>query len=144
MKSTGMVDISGKKTTCREAIAQAFVELDKGIIEKIRSNRIPKGNVLENARIAGIFAAKRVSELIPLCHNINLECVKVDFKIEKNGVRIRALVKADYKTGVEMEALTAASVAALTIYDMCKMFSRSIKITDILLLKKTGGKSDYK
>jgi cyclic pyranopterin phosphate synthase len=123
------------------ARAQAFVKLNKEIIEKIKKQKLPKGNVLENARVAAIFAAKRTSTLIPLCHNIELEYVEVVFSFKEDTILVKSLIKATGKTGVEMEALVACSVAALTIYDMCKMFSKSIEIKNICLLEKRGGKS---
>lgn len=141
MRIKGMVDVGGKKETRRLARAYAFIKLDKEIIEKIKKDALPKGDCLENARVAGIFAAKNTADLIPLCHNISLECVEVDFKIRQDGIAVESSVRATGKTGVEMEALVACSVAALTIYDMCKMFSRSIEIQDIYLLEKRGGKS---
>ena len=141
MKKTGMIDVGGKEQTHRTARAAALVKMDKGIIRRIRQNGIPKGNVLENARLAGILAAKRTSEIIAMCHNIGLEQVSIGFVLKKNAVLIEAAVKATAKTGVEMEALLAVSASALTVYDMCKMFSRSIEIQDIYLLEKTGGKS---
>lgn len=141
----GMVDVGIKEKTHRIAKAQAFVKLDEQIIERIRHNKIPKGNVLETARTAGILAAKKTPELIPLCHNIEIEYAQTDFSFRKEGILIESTVKAHAKTGVEMEALAVCSVAALTVYDMCKMFSKSIEITDIYLLEKRGGKSgEYK
>ncbi|MCG2712318.1 MAG: cyclic pyranopterin monophosphate synthase MoaC [Candidatus Omnitrophica bacterium] len=137
----GMIDVGSKDITLRTAKATAFVKLDAKIIAKIRNNDMPKGNVLESARIAGILAAKKTPELIPLCHNIELNKVSVDFQLETEGIRIESIVKASAKTGVEMEAIVASFVAAITIYDMCKMFSKSIEITDVYLIEKLGGKS---
>lgn len=137
----GMVDVGQKQKTKRLARAKAFVKLNKEIIKQIKDNGMPKGNVLECARIAGILAAKNTPSLIPLCHNIELENVNLYFEFKDDGIRIESSVRAFAKTGVEMEAVVACSVAAITIYDMSKMFSRAIKITDIELLEKRGGKS---
>ena len=137
-----MVDISGKVATKRTAIAQAFVRIRPSVLQKLPSN--PKGNPLEVARYAGISAAKRTSELIPMCHPLLLSHIDVDAQIEKQGVRITARVSTSGPTGVEMEALTAASVAALTVYDMTKALDKGIEIQNVHLVEKTGGKSgDY-
>ncbi len=136
-----MIDVGNKNKTRRLARAQAFVKLDKEIITKIKNNGIPKGNVLECARIAGILAAKNTSNLIPLCHNIGIEYAGVNFEFCKDGIIIESLIKSTGKTGVEMEALSACSIAALTIYDMCKMFSKSIEIREVYLIEKRGGRS---
>jgi cyclic pyranopterin phosphate synthase len=141
MKKSGMIDVGNKKETRRVAKAVALIRLDKEILEKIKGNNIPKGNVLENARTAGILAAKRTPEIIPLCHNIGIEQVSIGFIFKENAILIEATVKATAKTGVEMEALFSVSVAALTIYDMCKMFTKSIEIKDICLVEKSGGRS---
>lgn len=141
MKKSGMIDVGNKKETHRIAKATALIGLGKEIIGKIRRNGIPKGNVLENARIAGILAAKRTPEMIPLCHNVGIEHVSIGFIFKEDAILIESTVKATAKTGVEMEALFSASVAALTIYDMCKVFSKSIEIKDVYLVEKTGGKS---
>ena len=137
--SVRMVDVSAKAETLREAEAQAEVRLGRAALEALRDN--PKGNVLEVARIAGIAAAKRTSELIPLCHNLALTGIYVDIEVRGTVVRIRARVRTTAGTGVEMEALTAASVAALTVYDMCKAAGHGITIENICLLKKSGGHS---
>jgi cyclic pyranopterin phosphate synthase len=134
-----MVDVSAKAETKRTATAQAFVKIKPGVLRKLPAN--PKGNPLEVARFAGIAAAKRTSELIPMCHPLLISHVDVEAKIEKQGVRISATVSITGKTGVEMEALTAAAVAALTVYDMTKALDKSIEIQDLYLLSKTGGKS---
>jgi cyclic pyranopterin phosphate synthase len=139
-----MVDVSGKETTARRAIASGKVLLSKETIEILKANENPKGNPLEIARIAGIMAAKRTSELIPLCHQINLSKVDVRTEIVADGVLLEAEAKTDSQTGVEMEALTAVSLAALTIYDMCKAVQKDIRITDVQLREKTGGKSDFR
>ncbi len=137
--SPRMVDVSAKPQTVRTAKAHAFLRIHASVLKKLPSN--PKGNPLEVARIAGIQAAKRTSELIPLCHPLPLSHAGVDVTIEKKGVRIIASASTSAQTGVEMEALTAASVAALTVYDMVKALDKSIEIRDIYLLEKTGGKS---
>ena len=141
-----MVDISEKSVSVRVARAYAEVFVSDKVFDRINQNNIAKGDVLATARIAGIQAAKKTSELIPLCHNILIDDVKVDFILnnEKKTVEINTEVKTTSKTGVEMEALTAASVSALTVYDMCKALDKSIKISNIKLLSKSGGKSgDY-
>ena len=138
-----MVDVSAKADTRRTATAHAFVKIRPSVLKKLPQN--PKGNPLEVARIAGISAAKKTSELIPMCHPLMLTHADVETKIEPRGVRIRATAATTGPTGVEMEALTAASVAALTIYDMTKALDKSIEIQEIFLVEKTGGKSgDYK
>jgi cyclic pyranopterin monophosphate synthase len=137
--SVQMVDVSAKAETVREAEAQAEVRLGRAALGALRDN--PKGNVLEVARIAGIAAAKRTAELIPLCHNLPLTGIDVDIAVHGATVRIRARVRTTAGTGVEMEALTAVSVAALTVYDMCKAAGHGITIENICLLKKSGGRS---
>jgi cyclic pyranopterin phosphate synthase len=134
-----MVDVSGKEATRRTATASAFVELSEAVLEALPAN--PKGNPLEAARFAGIQAAKRTSELIPMCHPIALTHVDVQTEIVAGGVQITATAATVGMTGVEMEALTAASVAALTIYDMTKALDKGIVIREIRLESKTGGKS---
>jgi len=138
-----MVDVSGKETTARRAVASAKVLLNQETIAILKSNENPKGNPLEIARIAGITAAKQTSNLIPLCHQINLSKVDVQTEITEYGVNLQAEAKTNSPTGVEMEALTAVSIAALTIYDMCKAVQKDIQITEIQLESKTGGKSDF-
>lgn len=138
-----MVDVSGKETTARRAVASAKVLLNKETIRILREGENPKGNPLEIARIAGIMAAKKTAELIPLCHQINLSKADVKIEITESGVFLEAEAKTSSQTGVEMEALTAVSVAALTIYDMCKAVQKDIQITEIQLESKTGGKSDF-
>jgi cyclic pyranopterin phosphate synthase len=138
-----MVDVSAKPETKRTAIAQAFVRIRPSVLKKLPKNS--KGNPLEVARFAGIAAAKKTSELIPMCHPLLISHVDIEAKIEKTGVRLTATVSITGKTGVEMEALTAAAVAALTVYDMTKALDKSIEIQDLYLLNKTGGKSgDFK
>ncbi len=141
VKKTGMSDVGGKKKTRRMAIARVFVKLGKELVEKIKRNNIPKGDVLETARIAGIIAAKKTPEIIPLCHNIEIECVDIEFAFKEEGILIKSMVRAFAKTGVEMEAMASCSAAALTVYDMCKMFSKSIEINELYLVEKRGGKS---
>ena len=138
-----MVDVSKKNDTLREAIAKGSIILNKEIINAIVENRNKKGDVLSTSRLAGIQAAKRTSDLIPLAHNLNLTKIEIEFSIddENNMIHCEGLVRCCGKTGVEMEALTAVSVALLTIYDMCKSFSKNLSISKIMLLKKSGGKS---
>jgi len=136
-----MVDISGKPSTMREAVAEGIVYMKEDTLKLISDGRIPKGDVLATARLAGIMAAKKTSELIPLCHQINLSSITVDFNLTKEGVKIRTTARCQGQTGVEMEALVAVSVAALTIYDMCKAVDKGIIISDIMLMEKKGGKS---
>jgi cyclic pyranopterin monophosphate synthase len=141
--SPRMVDVSGKPVTRREAEATAFVELSTDVLAELPTN--PKGNPLEVARFAGIQAAKRTAELIPMCHPLPLSFVDVTTEVQSGGVLVRATVSTSGPTGVEMEAMTAASIAALTIYDMCKALDKGIAIREIVLQRKTGGKSgDYR
>lgn len=134
-----MVDVSAKAASRREAKASAFVALGPDVLEALPHN--PKGDPLEVARLAGIMAAKRTSDLIPMCHPLPLSHVDVEIRLCENGVAISSQVTTTAATGVEMEALTAASVAALTVYDMCKALDKSIEIREIVLERKTGGKS---
>jgi len=137
-----MVDVSAKGTTHREAEASAFVAMDPKVVRALATN--PKGDPLEVARVAGIMAAKRTSELIPMCHPLPLSVVDVTAEVCQNGVAIASRVATTATTGVEMEALVAASVAALTVYDMCKALDKGIEIREVMLQRKTGGKSgDY-
>ena len=138
-----MVDVSDKAATVRRAVASAKILLNPKTLETLKSHKTPKGDPLEIARIAGIMAAKRTSELIPLCHQIALSKVNVTAEITADGISLTAEAVTTAQTGVEMEALTAASVAALTIYDMLKAVQRDITIADIRLESKTGGKEDY-
>ena len=138
-----MVDISGKKPTVREAEAQAFVAMSREVVRALPRN--PKGDALEVARVAGVMAAKRTSELIPMCHPIPLSKIDVQAEVRKDGVSIRTLARTTATTGVEMEALVAACVAALTVYDMCKALDKGIEIREVFLVRKSGGKSgDYR
>jgi cyclic pyranopterin monophosphate synthase len=132
-----MVDISTKNQQIRTAIASGFISLQTETLELIKNNDIKKGDVLSTARIAGIQAAKKTADLIPLCHQLLTEKIKVDFEYKEDGIYVTTLVKCTGKTGVEMEALTAASVALLTIYDMCKAVDKKMVIRDITLLEKT-------
>jgi len=134
-----MVDVSGKSPTLREAEAYAFVAMSRKVLRALPQN--PKGDPLEVARIAGIQAAKRTSELIPMCHPIPLSRVDVTCLVTRTGVEIRTVARTTAVTGVEMEALVAASVAALTVYDMCKALDKGIEIRDVRLERKSGGKS---
>ena len=143
--SAKMVDVGDKPVTRRTATAEALVRMAAETLKLIEDGLVPKGNVFDTARVAGIMAAKRTAELLPMCHPIGVDDVGVDIKVEgDDSLRIRAQAKAEAKTGVEMEALVAASVAALTVYDMCKGVDRSIRVTDIRVVKKSGGMSgDY-
>ncbi len=137
-----MVDISDKNDTKRTAIATGLIKMNPETLIAIKENQLSKGDVLGVARIAGIMAAKSTPQLIPLCHHIVLNNIQVEFVfIDKATIAITATTKADYKTGVEMESLTAVSIAALTIYDMCKGIDKHMSITDISVVSKTGGKS---
>jgi cyclic pyranopterin phosphate synthase len=137
--SVRMVDVSGKSETVRTARAHAFVRIRPDVLAQLPEN--PKGNPLEIARIAGIAAAKKTADLIPLCHPLMLTHADVETSIEPDGVRIIATARTVAQTGVELEALTAATVAALTVYDMTKALDKAIEIQDVYLLEKTGGKS---
>lgn len=138
-----MVDVSGKGSTRRSATAHAFVKISPAVLARLPEN--PKGDPLAVARIAGIMAAKRTAEWIPMCHPLPLSHVAVELSVEEGGIRITASAATVGPTGVEMEALTAASAAALTVYDMTKALDKSIEIQDLFLLEKTGGKSgDYR
>jgi cyclic pyranopterin phosphate synthase len=138
-----MVDVSEKDVTVREAVAQGVVTMRPETLELITDQKVKKGNVLETARIAGVMAAKKTADLIPMCHPLTISHVQIDFSshTDPHSIRIEAVVRVAARTGVEMEALTAVSAAALTIYDMCKSYDRAMTISDICLLKKSGGKS---
>lgn len=136
-----MVDVTEKTATKREAIARGTVHMEAATLEEIYAHRISKGDVLEVARLAGIMAAKQTSQLIPLCHPLFITGVEIGFARGENCIHIEAAVRVTGQTGVEMEALTAVSVAALTIYDMCKAIDKRMVFSDICLVKKTGGKS---
>lgn len=140
-----MVDVGAKNITERTARAYARIRMKNETLEKLLSSNLKKGDALAAARVAGIMASKKTYELIPLCHNIPIESVEISFENNAiNELYIYSLAKCSYKTGIEMEALTAVSVAALTVYDMCKAIDRGMVIEEIKLLEKTGGKSDYK
>jgi cyclic pyranopterin monophosphate synthase len=134
-----MVDVSGKSATKREAEASAFVAMKPAVLAVLPDN--PKGDLLEVARLAGIMAAKRTAELIPLCHPLPLSLIDVDLRLCENGVAVTSKVTTTAETGVEMEALVAVSIAALTVYDMCKALDKGIEIREIVLDRKSGGKS---
>lgn len=134
-----MVDVSAKAKTDRRAVAEVLVKMSARTLKALSRN--PKGDPLEIARVAGIAAAKRTSELIPLCHPLLLSHIDVEAKLCKNGILISSSIRSTGPTGVEMEAMTAAAVAALTVYDMCKALDRGIEITGLRLLEKSGGKS---
>jgi cyclic pyranopterin phosphate synthase len=138
-----MVDVSDKPRTQREAVARGMVTMKNATLKLIQENSIAKGDVLMVARVAGIMAAKKTHEIIPLCHPLNISSVDLDFSLDqkKNRILIESRVKITGQTGVEMEALTAVSAAALTIYDMCKAVDKEMVISDIMLIEKTGGKS---
>src|SRR5712692_416841 len=139
-----MVNVSQKLVTTRVAVAHGFVRMKPGVVRAVRRLKNPKGNPLEVARIAGIAAAKRTAEWIPLCHPLPLTHIDVTARLCKNGVEVRSTVTTAAQTGVEMEALVAVAAAALTVYDMCKALDKGMEITDIVLVEKTGGKSgDY-
>jgi GTP cyclohydrolase subunit MoaC len=139
-----MVDVSTKVETVRTAVAIGKVEMQPETLERIRTGQITKGDVLAVARVAGIMAAKQTPGLIPMCHPLNLTAVQIDFTfIDHKRIQIEAIVKVNGKTGVEMEALTAVSVAALTIYDMCKAIDKAMVIGNICLMEKSGGKSGH-
>lgn len=140
-----MVDTSGKGLSARRAVASAQVRMSSETIQRLREHQTPKGDPLEAARLAGIMAAKRTADLIPLCHPLPLTHVDVRARVTDQGVELEGEAATNAQTGVEMEALTAVSVAALTIYDMCKALDKGITITEIRLESKTGGKSgDYR
>jgi cyclic pyranopterin phosphate synthase len=139
--AANMVDVSAKDVTSRMAVARAKIAMKAATLAMIRAGTAKKGDVLAAARIAGIMAAKRTHELIPLCHPLLLSKVSVDFDFGRSAIEVTATVKVDGKTGVEMEALTACAVACLTVYDMCKAADRGMAISDLRLIEKSGGKS---
>ncbi|MBW2364120.1 MAG: cyclic pyranopterin monophosphate synthase MoaC [Deltaproteobacteria bacterium] len=140
-----MVDVTEKGYTDRTALARGLVKMKQETFKKIQDHKVKKGNVLETARISGIMAVKKTSELIPMCHPLYVTHISIDFFLNEssNSITIESSVRTIGPTGVEMEALTAVAVSALTIYDMCKSYDKEIKITDILLLEKSGGKSGH-
>ena len=141
MEPIRMVDVSQKALTEREAVAKGLVVMKTETLSMIKDGKMPKGDVLATAQIAGIMAAKQTSLIIPMCHPLMLDEVRVEFSLSQQSVEITATVKCTGKTGVEMEALTAVAASALTIYDMCKMVERGITIENIRLIKKSGGRS---
>src|SRR5437016_14081502 len=138
-----MVDVTAKNETVRVAKAEAFVEMSASTVKLLRENGLPKGNAIEVARIAGIQGGKKTSELIPLCHPLALTHLDVSIEVTDSGARIETVARTRAETGVEMEALTAATVAALTLYDMCKAVEKGISIGPVRLLEKSGGKSGH-
>lgn len=138
-----MVDVTEKPLTRREAVARGSVYMKPETLKLIQDKKVPKGDVLSVSRIAGIMAAKKTSEIIPMCHPLNITSVNIDFDIDnkKNKIDIKAKIKITGQTGVEMETLTAVSAAALTIYDMCKAVDKEMVISDIMLIEKSGGRS---
>jgi cyclic pyranopterin phosphate synthase len=140
-----MVDVTEKPSTVREAIARGSVGMKPETLKLIQDKKVPKGDVLCVARVAGIMAAKKTNELIPMCHPLNITSVSIDFNLDnkKNKIDIETCVKVTGQTGVEMEALTAVSVAALTIYDMCKAVDKEMIISDVMLMEKKGGRSGH-
>ena len=141
MEPTRMVDVSEKPLTSREAVAKGLVVMKPATLSLLKEGKLPKGETLAVAQVAGIMAAKQTSNLIPMCHLLRLDEVKVEFAFVAEGVEITARIRCTGKTGVEMEALTAVSMTALTIYDMCKAVERGIRIEGIRLIRKSGGKS---
>ncbi|HVT04574.1 MAG TPA: cyclic pyranopterin monophosphate synthase MoaC [Thermoanaerobaculia bacterium] len=139
--TVAMVDVSGKSVTSREAVAAATVQMSPVTIRLLRDKALPKGDVLTTARVAGILAAKQASSLIPLTHPLPITFIDIEFEIGDSSVEVTATTRCDGKTGVEIEAMTACAVACLTIYDMCKSAQKDIVITDLRLLRKSGGKS---
>lgn len=136
-----MVDVSSKQTTARRAVARGFVQVNADTLAAIVEDRVAKGSVLATARIAGVLAAKRTAELIPLCHSLGLDHLDVRFAVQNDGIAVEAAATCLGRTGVEMEALTAATVACLTIYDMAKALDKGMVISDVHLVTKSGGKS---
>lgn len=136
-----IIDIGQKKVTRREAVVEGKISLKKTVITAIKRKKILKGDVLDAARLAGIMAAKKTSDLIPMCHPIPIEYVEIEIFMEKNNIKVTSTVRGDAKTGVEMEAFSATTTALLTIYDMCKSLDRAMVISGIRLMKKSGGKS---
>lgn len=138
-----MVDVGGKAQTARRAVASGRITMSAAALAAIRAGDAPKGDVLGTARLAGIMAAKRTGDLIPLCHPLGLEAVSIDFALADDAITVTAAASLTGKTGVEMEAMVAASVALLTIYDMAKAIDKGMIITEVCLIEKTGGKSGH-
>ncbi len=139
-----MIDVSEKNRTLRSAVAESVLTVSQPVIERIKAGTVPKGDPLEVARVAGIMAAKRTADIIPFCHPVPIEFIKIEHEISDGRITLTATVKGIYRTGMEMEAMTAAAVAALTVYDMLKMLDDSMEILSVRLLNKRGGKSDFK
>ena len=139
-----MIDVSEKNRTMRSAVAESVLTVSPAVIERIQAGTVPKGDPLEVARVAGVMAAKRTSDIIPFCHPVPIEYIKIENNIAADRITLTATVKGIYRTGMEMEAMTAAAVAALTVYDMLKMLDDDMEILSVRLLKKQGGKSDFK
>lgn len=139
-----MIDVSEKNRTLRSAVAESVLTVSQPVIERIKAGTVPKGDPLEVARVAGIMAAKRTSDIIPFCHPVPIEYIKIEHGITEDRITLTASVKGIYRTGMEMEAMTAAAVAALTVYDMLKMLDDNMEILSVRLLNKRGGKSDFK
>ena len=138
-----MIDVSAKKPSKREAIAEGKIFLPSAVLKKVRENRVPKGDVLKTAEIAGLLAFKKTPDLIPHCHPVKITRGKVSFSLGKDHISVKSEVAGFDRTGFEMEALTGAAIALLTIYDMCKVFGYKMELGEIRLVKKTGGKSDF-
>ena len=136
-----MVDVAQKQITMREAVATGIITMDEQTMEAVKQSRLKKGDVIGVARVAGIMAAKKTSDIIPLCHQLNLTKVSIDFEFIDNGIKATCLTKTTGQTGVEMEALTGVTASLLTIYDMCKAIDKTMVLTDIKLEKKSGGRS---
>ncbi|MBL0060800.1 MAG: bifunctional molybdenum cofactor biosynthesis protein MoaC/MoaB [bacterium] len=139
-----MIDVSEKNRTLRSAIAESVLTVSQPVIERIKAGTVPKGDPLEVARVAGIMAAKRTSDIIPFCHPVPIEFIMIEHAISEDRITLTATIKGIYRTGMEMEAMTAAAVAALTVYDMLKMLDDNMEILSVRLLNKRGGKSDFK
>lgn len=139
-----MIDVSEKNPTLRFAVAESVLTVSPQVIERIKAGTVPKGNPLEVARVAGVMAAKKTSEIIPLCHPVPIEYIKIEHSVADDRITLTATVKGIYRTGMEMEAMTAAAVAALTVYDMLKMLDDNMELLSVRLLKKQGGKSDFR
>lgn len=139
-----MIDISEKNRTLRSAVAESVLTISPSVIERIHAGTVPKGDPLEVARVAGVMAAKRTADIIPFCHPVPIEFIKIEHRIAADRITMTATVKGIYRTGMEMEAMTAAAVAALTVYDMLKMLDDNMEILSVRLLNKKGGKSDFK
>lgn len=139
-----MIDVSEKNPTLRFAVAESVLTVSPQVIERIKAGTVPKGNPLEVARVAGVMAAKKTSEIIPFCHPVPIEYIKIEHNVADDRITLTATVKGIYRTGMEMEAMTAAAVAALTVYDMLKMLDDNMELLSVKLLKKQGGKSDFR